>query len=338
MDRLEQCLLNDFQRDFPLVPRPFLNIGAQLGMTEAGVIAMLGQFTASGKVSRVGAAFVPGRIGAATLAALAVPEERLLEVAEMVSAHSEVNHNYQREHPFNLWFVVTGPDRHHVDGVVHEIGRMAGCGRVLLLPMVEPYHADLGFDISGGKPSGSRRRTCLRNRREAAPLALSAPERALAAALQEGLPLVTHPYAELGRCAGLSEGAVISTLAHWLEKRIVNRLGVIVRHHELGFSANAMVVWDVPDIAVRAAGLRVAAEDCVTLCYRRLRCLPEWRYNLYCMIHGVSRDTVRAQIGELSARCGLEAYPREILFSRRRFKQCGARYAERNDSWMASTA
>ncbi|MBX9811708.1 MAG: Lrp/AsnC family transcriptional regulator [Burkholderiales bacterium] len=327
MDRLEQRLLNDFQRGLPLVPRPFAEIGARLGIPEMNVISMLRRFIMAGKVSRVGATFVPGRIGAATLATLSVPRERLPDVAGMVSACPEVNHNYEREHRFNLWFVVTGPDERHVETVVRRIGRIADCGRVLSLPTVEAYHADLGFDISGSTPADAGR-TRLRIPREVAPppVVFSASEHALAAALQKGLSLVARPYAELGRAAGLSEPAVIATLTAWLEHRIVNRLGVIVRHHELGFSANAMAVWDVPNVEVRSIGSSMAQAQYVTLCYRRLRHLPEWPYNLYCMIHGTSRDGVLARIAELNGKHGLDRFPHAVLFSRRRFKQSGARY------------
>ena len=119
---------------------------------------------------------------------------------------------------------------------------------------------------------------------------------------------------------------MVATLERWVERRVINRVGVIVRHHELGYRANAMVVWDVPDNEVRSAGRCVATAPFVTLCYLRLRHLPEWRYNLYCMIHGRDRGQVLKQIGELRASRDLMRYPSEILFSRRRFKQRGARY------------
>lgn len=327
MDRFEQSLLNDFQRDFLLVPRPYAEIGARLGISETRVILILRQLTASGKVSRVGATFVPGRVGAATLAAVSVPQDRLQDVAGMVSACPEVNHNYERDHHFNLWFVVTGPDERHVDTAVRRIEQVADCGRVLTLPMVEAYHADLGFDIFGSVPAGAglARRTTPREESQM-PVVFSASERALAAALEEGLPLVSRPYAALGRSAGLSESSVIAILKGWLESRIVNRIGVIVRHHELGFNANVMAVWNVPDIEVRSIGSGIAQEEYVTLCYQRRRHLPEWSYNLFCMIHGASRGQVRVQVAELNRKHGLERYSHAVLFSRQRFKQRGARY------------
>lgn len=336
MATLELRLLNEFQRGFPLMPRPFAAVAARLGANEGVVLAKLEQLIAGGKVSRVGATFAPGCIGAATLAAMSLPRERLQQVAELVSAYPEVNHNYEREHYFNLWFVITGPDERRVDAVVSEIERSARCGRVLSLPMVEPYHLDLGFDLAHTEsatapetPASSTRKA----RGQAGNLhppsfILHSSEHALVAALQEGLPLVTAPYAELARRAGMTEAAAIATLGRWLESRVIGRLGIIVRHHELGYTANAMVVWDVPDHEVRAAGRRAAAAPCVTLCYRRLRQLPDWRYNLYCMIHGTDRDQVLGEIAALRANSDLMQYPFEVLFSRQRFKQRGARYLQ----------
>lgn len=334
MGALELRLLNDFQRGFPLTPRPFAAIAARLGVNESVVLAELGELVAGGKVSRVGAAFVPGRIGAATLAAMSVPRERLHQVAELVSAYPEVNHNYEREHHYNLWFVITGPDERHVETVVRGIERSARCGRVLSLPMVEPYHIDLGFDLGGAgsetapeRQGHASRTTQDRNSNlQPSSFVLDPSEHALASALQEGLPLTSAPYAELAVRASMTEAAVIATLGRWLASRVVSRLGIIVRHHELGYTANAMVVWDVPDPEVRAAGRRAAAALCVTLCYCRLRQLPEWRYNLYCMIHGTDRDRVLGEIAALRANCDLLQYPFEVLFSRQRFKQRGARY------------
>jgi DNA-binding Lrp family transcriptional regulator len=107
---------------------------------------------------------------------------------------------------------------------------------------------------------------------------------------------------------------------------VISRFGVIVRHHELGICANAMVVWDVPDARVREAGTILRALSCVTLCYRRPRRLPAWPYNLFCMIHGRKRAKVEALADEATAAAGLERCERAVLFSLRRFKQRGARY------------
>ena len=130
----------------------------------------------------------------------------------------------------------------------------------------------------------------------------------------------------LGDAAGIAEAEVREQIRKWAAAGLVRRLGVIVRHRELGYRANAMVVWDVPDTLVRPLGINLAQQAGVTLCYRRTRARPRWDYNLYCMIHGKSREVVRTRLDAIGATTGLQVFPSRILFSRTRFKQTGARY------------
>jgi len=158
---------------------------------------------------------------------------------------------------------------------------------------------------------------------------MSNTDRLLLGEIERGLPLVSRPYAELAERIGLGEAEVIARIAQLQQDGVIRRLGVIVRHHELGYQANAMVVWDVPDDLVDEIGRRVAARPEVTLCYRRPRRPPDWPYNFYCMIHGRDRKTVRRAIASVGIDCGLADMPQATLFSRRRFKQRGARYTRR---------
>ena len=160
-------------------------------------------------------------------------------------------------------------------------------------------------------------------------------DRRLLAAIQSGLPLVARPYAEIAGRIGVAESEVIMRLSRLQEIGVVRRLGVIVRHHEVGYGANAMVVWDVPDTQVRELGRCLAGFDFVTLCYRRPRRLPQWRYNLYCMIHGRDREEVLAHLEWMVNRCGLQGLPHSVLFSRRRFKQRGAKYFVEGDRGLS---
>jgi siroheme decarboxylase len=151
-------------------------------------------------------------------------------------------------------------------------------------------------------------------------------DRRLLAAIAQGLPLVPRPFAEVGKRTGLGEHEVLARLQRLKQSGVVRRFGVVVRHHELGYGANAMVVWDVPDAQVRELGRCLAEFDFITLCYRRPRRLPQWRYNLYCMIHGKTRAEVLSNLEWMVNRCGLQGLTHEVLFSRRRFKQRGAVY------------
>lgn len=143
---LERRLLDEFQQEFPLCAHPYAEMAQRLGVAEAEVLASLQSLKERGALSRVGPVFRPKRVGASTLAAMAVPPEYLDEVADLISALPEVNHNYEREHRFNLWFVVTAEDAAHLEAVLNGIAEETGIP-VLPLPMEEDFHIDLGFRL-----------------------------------------------------------------------------------------------------------------------------------------------------------------------------------------------
>ncbi len=151
-------------------------------------------------------------------------------------------------------------------------------------------------------------------------------DKALLAAIENGLPLTPRPYAEIADRLGWEEERVIERLRHLTADGSIKRFGVIVRHHELGYRANAMTVFDIDDTDVETAGTTLAALPYVTLCYRRPRRLPNWPYNLFCMIHGRDEKEVRAQVDAAAVAARIAERPRAVLFSRRRFKQRGAQY------------
>ncbi len=142
----ELRLLNEFQRDFPLVPRPYLEIAERLGISEDDVIEALNDLRTRGAISRIGAVLKHNSIGASTIAALRVAPARLDDVAARFSARPEVNHNYEREHDINLWFVVTASSRDAVAAVLDDIEAETGIAP-LDLPLLTPFHIDLGFDL-----------------------------------------------------------------------------------------------------------------------------------------------------------------------------------------------
>jgi DNA-binding Lrp family transcriptional regulator len=147
LDAIDRRLLDDFQQGFPLVQRPYAAVADALGIAEGEVLERLARLKRAGAVSRVGAVIRPHAVGASTLAAMAVPPEWLERVAELVSGYAEVNHNYQRDHRLNLWFVVTAAGACDVRAVLDDIERRTGI-EVLDLPMLEDFHIDLGFGLS----------------------------------------------------------------------------------------------------------------------------------------------------------------------------------------------
>ncbi len=153
-------------------------------------------------------------------------------------------------------------------------------------------------------------------------------DRRLIQSIENGLPLMHRPYLALARDLGCDEATLLGRLQRLIDIGLIRRYGVVVRHRELGYRANGMVVWDVDDDDVASLGRRLAAFPCVTLSYRRPRRLPAWPYNLFTMVHGRNREQVLTHVGEIVSACALEEVPHEILFSTRRFKQRGASYRQ----------
>lgn len=319
MEALHFDLLNDFQHDFPRSHRPFQVIAARLGADERTVVSGFDALRRDGSMVRIGAVFRPNTVGASTLAAMAVPGDRIDEVAGIVNGFAGINHNYLREHEINLWFVATAPDDAALDAELGQIETATGC-QVLRLPLIEPFHLDLGFDLS------RRARRTFHGSALPQRLHMSPIQREIVRAIEQGLPLVPEPYRQLAQEHGLDPEMLLRQIDTWLDESVISRFGVVVRHLRLGYVANAMLVWDIPDERASEVGRRLAAESCVTLCYRRARAMPRWPYNLYCMVHGTEREQVLRQARELTERAGIGDCAHAQLFQARAFKQRGARY------------
>lgn len=200
MDRLDpqdHRLLDEFQRDFPLVSQPFAVLGAALGLTETDVIARLTRLQATGTVARVGGTVRPDTAGASTLTALAVPEARIEAVAAIVSTEPGVNHSYLREDDWNLWFVATAPDAAGLHASLARIAAQTDL-RVFSLPLLRAFNIDLGFRLTGA-------RAALTTDAPADTAALHSTDRPLLQAMAAGLPLVAQPYSAVAAELGWTE-------------------------------------------------------------------------------------------------------------------------------------
>ncbi len=149
--------------------------------------------------------------------------------------------------------------------------------------------------------------------------------RRLIAATQAGLPLVAEPYREIADDLGLDEADVMARLNAMQQSGIIRRIAVAPNHYALGLVANGMSVWDVADEMAIALGNTVGALEFVSHCYLRPRALPDWPYNLFAMVHGVSRDEVAAKRDEIRTLLGDALLGDDILYSTRILKKTGLR-------------
>ncbi len=150
-------------------------------------------------------------------------------------------------------------------------------------------------------------------------------DRRLIEATQGGLPLVSRPWDALAQELGLEPADVLQRMRALQSRGVIRRIAAVPNHYALGYRANAMTVWDIPDEQVEELGRRLAALDFVSHCYQRPRRLPQWRYNLFVMVHGRDREQAERQIGLLRQEIGDEARAFEVLYSSRILKKTGLR-------------
>ena len=144
---LHKQLLNDYQQDFPLTSSPFQDIADQLGVSEDEVLAAFQVLSEQQMISRIGPVIAPNSIGYSALVAMAIPAHDFEWVADIVSGYPEVNHNYERENRFNLWFVLIADNEAHLDAIITDIEAQTGY-QAMVLPMLADYFINLGFELN----------------------------------------------------------------------------------------------------------------------------------------------------------------------------------------------
>lgn len=155
--------------------------------------------------------------------------------------------------------------------------------------------------------------------------AIDAIDRRIVAATQEGLPLTPRPFAAIAEQLGIGADEVMARLQRMLATGVIRRIGAVPNHYALGYKANGMSVWNVPDEWVREAGRRIGALDFVSHCYHRPRHSPEWPYNLFAMVHGRDRAEVGEKVDRIAAILGGKNEGHAVLFSTRILKKTGLR-------------
>ena len=328
IDEVDAALIDGYQSGFPIAEHPFRAVADDLDITEADALQRVERLRDAGVFRRFGAVLNPPVIGSSTLAAVAAPADRFDEVAEVVNGYRQVNHNYEREHEWNMWFVVTAGSREKRDRIIAEIEERTGLD-VLVLPMLTDFYIDLEFPVVNAdrfaRESLAETDASATHISEEAAADLSALDRRVLLEIQDGFPLSATPYRDVAAAVDADVADVLAAIEGLLADGCIKRIGCVVNHVATGFDSNCMVVWDVPDENLDEWGQTVGSLPYVTLCYHRPRRPDQdWPYNLFTMIHGRESAAVDTKIDELAA----DYLPcdHERLYSTATLKQTGARY------------
>lgn len=325
LDDIDRRILDLIQSKFPLVPQPYVILAEQAKTCEGDVLERLQRLRDVRIVREISAIFDSVRLGyRSTLATMAVDPARIEEVADIVSAHPCVSHNYERDHRFNLWFTMTVPPDVSVDGEIGNLARTAGADDFLVLPATRRFKIGVDFSLGTRKTDAGQSSTAPLPKEDEELPSFTDREIDAIRALQRDLPLVTRPFESVAAEFGFEEAGLLEQAKRFLDTGIMRRYAAVLRHQHVGYTSNGMGCWAIPPERIDEAGRLGAAERAVSHCYERPAFPPRWPYNFFTMVHAQSDDEVREIIERL--RGGLQPTDYIVLFSHREFKKQRVRY------------
>lgn len=332
-EEIKNELAKSLQRQVPLVSRPFAAAGEPLGLSEKEVIDQVLLWREQ-KVLREISAIMEGELLGyeAALVCGKVPLERLYEVAEIISSHPTVTHNYERNHNFNLWFTISVPREMGLNQSLRILENITGIDNYHPLRRTLTFKVGVVFDLNslsndtafkeGGAPCEN--------------LVITEETKQIVLALQQDLPTVAHPFRALAERNGFSEESLLNFANIHLGKAVRKYVATFL-HRKLGVKFNAMTVWNIPSADLKDKGLKLAANPQVSHCYGRTT-IPDFPYSLYAMVHGPTDEHVQQVVSDIAEKIDCRDYL--VLYSPTEFKKCRLRYflPQLDDWWNKNAA
>ena len=336
LDEMTSRVLNELQDHYPLVERPYAEVGARLGITEEETLRRLVEAREVGVIRQVCAIYDTKALGyASALVAMRVAPERLDCAVAVLNAHPGVSHNYKRNHDFNVWFTVAMPPGHDLDAVIQRLHVLSGAESTRPMPTLHLFKIGVTLDMAGdrdviarGTPEYSEER-----REEAALHSIGEADITYIRATQGDLPDTATPFESVARELGMSVEQVLAHGRTMVEHGHLRRFAAILNHRAAGFRANGMAVWNVPPERIREFGQFVAGYRNVSHCYQRPT-YEDWPYNVFSMIHAPRADGVEEVAAEIERETGVTDH--RMLYSSTEFKKIRLPYfTPEYDQWEA---
>jgi DNA-binding Lrp family transcriptional regulator len=323
LDAIDKRLLNEIQWVFPLVDRPYLEIAKRHEISEEDVMHRIAFMKNMGIIRQINAIFDTRRLGyKSTLIAFAVKPDKLDYVAGKVNEHPGVSHNYERNHEYNMWFTLAVPPGSDLKQDLDRMASLEGVLKHRVLPTLKLYKIGVRLDMVSKDPDKLEPTDKVKHLNQDK-IQLNERDREFIRELQKDLAVVPEPFNELANSLGVTTTELFAKAIEYENNGIMRRFAAILRHREAGFVANGMVVWQVPENRVDEVGFRLAAFPQVSHCYRR-PIYPDWKFNLFSMVHARTLQAAEKIAVEMSETVGIKDY--QILFSSREFKKERVKY------------
>ena len=323
MDNLDKEILNEIQWTFPLVAQPYHDIAKKFSITPEAIKERLIQLKKIGVLRQLSAIFDTRKLGyKSSLIAMEIEADKLDFVAQQINRHPGVSHNYERNHQFNLWFTLAVPPGSDLKTEVDKIKKLEGIKKVRLLPTIKLFKIGVKLDIVEEKkheikPSEEKKK--IRDVK----FVPTEEDKEFIRELQKDLDIVDRPFLNAAKKIGMTEEQIFEKLKHYEEIGVMRRFAAILRHRDVGFVANGMIVWKVPEERITEVGEKLGAFPQVSHCYQR-PVYADWPYNVFSMIHCKSQDEAQEMAKTIQNQINVDEY--RILFSAREFKKTRVEY------------
>jgi siroheme decarboxylase len=328
IDLFDKQLLNDIQWVFPLVDRPYLEISKRHNMSEDEVMRRIAYMKDMGLIRQINAIFDTRRLGyKSALVAFAVMPDKLESVANEVNKHPGVSHNYERNHDFNMWFTLAVPPYGEMKRDLDRLASLDGVIKYRLLPTLKLYKIGVRLDMVNDdteKPKPMDEVKQLNPKK----IDITENDKHFIRELQKDLKVIPEPFKEMAENLRITTTELFAKAKEYEKDGVMRRFAAILRHRDAGFSANGMVVWQVPDEKIDEIGYKLAAFPQVSHCYRR-PVYSDWQFNLFSMIHARTLEAAEKIAVEMSEIVEIKDY--RILFSSREFKKERVKYFEESN-------
>ncbi|MFM9876078.1 MAG: Lrp/AsnC family transcriptional regulator [Nitrosarchaeum sp.] len=328
MDSLDKEILNEIQWTFPLTPKPFDDIAKKFDTTPEIIKERLINLKKIGVLRQLSAIFDTRRLGyKSSLVAMEIESDKLEHVANQINRHPGVSHNYQRDHQFNLWFTLAVPPGSDLKTEVDKFSILKGIKKVRMLPTIKLFKIGVKLDMVDEKkhdviPSEEKKEI---NNIKFVP---TETDKEFIRELQKDMDIIDRPFLDASKKLGLTEHELFEKLKYYENIGVMRRFAAILRHREVGFTANGMIVWNVPDEKIEEVGLKLGAFPQVSHCYQRPT-YPDWPYSVFSMIHCKSEEEAGEMTKTIQSQINIPDY--KILFSTREFKKTRVEYFVENN-------
>ena len=327
----EAQLLEEIQKDLPRCPRPFAEIGGRCGMAEEAVLGSLAMFIDYNIVRELSAILDARKLGYfSSLIAVSTPQDIEEAVAAKISANSRVSHNYHRDHHYNLWFTLAAETEKALMEEATDMTSPFPETSFDIMPAIKTYKLRVNLKVAGSRSSTARNSSKV-DSPTTAPEAHKADEtvklddehRILLARLERPFPLEARPWQEIGRPAGIREDRVLALSDDLTAKGVIRRVAGVLRHREVGYTANGMSCFAIDENGIDRAGMVAAERPEVSHCYWR-KTPEQWRYPLFAMVHAKSESECRQTAKSIASEIGCNDHL--VLFSTIEYKKERAKY------------